>query len=339
MAGVAGWVRQTTGDKAQQTPLFAWGGGDAASSQLPKLIAVPGDAEPNEPKALDHGESIKRAPGNLAVEGQAAEPGTKGNELARCQRACPFDSAAGWGIWSAMRCSGRFRPRSTAAKLPGTSNFTGHDGSGRSRQAREDRRCIGQRRQEWRGSPAETGRMGVLRVRRGAAKRPNTKAGNSKAKSEANDSKSAAGEATQAVSDAASVAQVANELHRAWQLRDELVAFDAPKGTSSGFCDGFVERSGAGSDANRPPASHGFCAQARRGPFAAAHDSGCLGGVSFGKTDRRITARVTGFASFGHAARTGFHATSRVVTGPGSACCPGTWRTDSSRTNGFYRTR
>ena len=61
--GVAGWVRQTTGDAAHQTPVLLWGGGEIKTTQsLPRLLAVRRDGKHKPSSAtVDHSQAIAAA--------------------------------------------------------------------------------------------------------------------------------------------------------------------------------------------------------------------------------------------------------------------------------------
>ena len=58
-AGVAGWVKQTTGGQSRQTPFVAWGGGVAGLGGGPALSAVPRERAA-APQQIDHAAAVEK---------------------------------------------------------------------------------------------------------------------------------------------------------------------------------------------------------------------------------------------------------------------------------------
>ncbi len=79
-SGVAGWVRETTGGAAQQTPVLLWGGGEVPPSRsLPMLLAVPRKSSGGAAAvpAVDHSQSVAKAQASPATSAELQEEGRR----------------------------------------------------------------------------------------------------------------------------------------------------------------------------------------------------------------------------------------------------------------------
>ncbi len=233
-AGVAGWVQQTTGNMAQQTPLLVSGSGNVAPSHWPALIAVPRRSKA-EPPVLDHGRSIKQARAELAVEGQAADKGRRelnslvASGLARSTPRGRLGHMIGDAVQRTVSST------INRAKLPGAAKAAAPmvETATTDEKAKADDPVAKANAANDKAAPADKGASssdsGEKQGNGGKAKQK------SESDTSKNDKASDSKSTTDSASEQTNLSQLAYELQRAWQLRDALAAFDAPKARAVDF--------------------------------------------------------------------------------------------------------
>ncbi|MDX1944489.1 MAG: hypothetical protein SFU86_03710, partial [Pirellulaceae bacterium] len=208
--GVSGWVRQTTGRQARQTPVIAWGGG-ATRGGGPVLSAVPKERAAKGVQ-IDHVAAVEKAREPNAAEGQVANRAEIelnnfiSDSLARSlprNRAGQYISTT---ARNALNSALGSNPAGQAiAKAAGTA------------ESPDDEKAPAAKPK----TDAPTDKVEQAVGEKPATDQPATD-------QPATDQPATEGEGAPAKPAPVSPAKLAAKLHAAWQLRDELAARDRP---------------------------------------------------------------------------------------------------------------
>jgi hypothetical protein len=229
--GVSGWVRQTTGGTANQTPILMWGRGSPWPRSLPVIIAVPRQIAQSDQK-LDHAKSIQQAQQKELPAGEATARGQREVEylISRHLAGGVTQGRLGQGVSLAAR---KAFSKVTNHELPPPSEDKKEKSTGESKAGKSSER---------EGDPGASGTA----AREGETPAEPKGASDSSSPIKKSDSqppeKKSNGERTAAPASAPNGAkpaatkppgptyeQLSEQLQAAWRLRDELVAPTSPR--------------------------------------------------------------------------------------------------------------
>jgi len=201
-AGVSGWVKQTSGEAAEQTPLLAWGGGSPLPSSLPVLVAVPRETKKANEVEVDHAKVIETAREEAEVDPRLVSQGQSelNSLIARGISQGTPQGRFGHFIGDAARQASS-KAVAAAPKLPGKAE--GKEPKAEEAQEKKDDLKVAVAKS---GEPVNA---------------------EEQLKSEAKNGAKVAARSTSAPA-GPSREELSPQLDRAWKLRDELAASDRP---------------------------------------------------------------------------------------------------------------